>query len=189
MDTVYTDFSKAFDRVNHNLLVAKIEAFGVGGTLLSWFRSFLTGRTQVVRYRNYCSRLIIVSSGVPQGSHLGPLLFNIFVNDVKKCLCGSFLMFADDLKLYSTIKDSNSVDLLQVELNSLYEWSLSNFLPLNLDKCHIITFSRSKTVCEQDYFINGRRLVRFHSIRDLGVILDERLSFKEHIATIKSRPV
>ena len=82
VDAIYTDFSEAFDRVNHVIRLAKLEALGITGPLLRWMESYLTGRTQRVNIKGTYSGLFAITSGVPQGSHLGRLLFNIFVNDI-----------------------------------------------------------------------------------------------------------
>ena len=94
--SIYTDFSKAFDRVNHNILLNKLKIAGMGGTLLQWIGSYLTNRTQMVNVSGFKSIDIRVPSGVPQGSHLGPLLFNLFINDIQTCFKHSN---ADDFKI------------------------------------------------------------------------------------------
>ena len=136
VDSVYTDFSKAFDRVDHKLLLAKLKAYGMGEGALKWLCSFLSGRTQYVRINNHISNAISALSGVPQGSHLGPLLFLLFVNDIYLFIKNShFLMFADDLKLYSKITSLQDCEKLQADVNALFEWSLLNRLNLNIGKC------------------------------------------------------
>lgn len=187
LDAVYTDFSKAFDVVNHNLLLSKLEAVGVHGPLLSWFASFLRGRSQMVCYHNFSSRIIEVSSGVTQGSHLGPELFKIFINDITDCLITKILLFADDSKFFMKIRDVNDALFLQRQINMFSDWAQSNFLPLNIQKCQIISFSRSRAPIEFRYEVDGVVLSRVRCVNDLGVLLDSRLNFKDHFQHITSR--
>lgn len=125
VDTIYTDFRKAFDKVNHTLLYHKLIAFGFGGNFLNWIYSYLTNRKQLVKILFYYSDEYAVTSGVPQGSHLGPLLFLIFINDLPLVLDTNvnILLFADDAKLYFDIKSINDANRLQSNLNKFFQWS------------------------------------------------------------------
>ena len=181
VDSVYTDFSKAFDRVAHNLLLAKLKALGFGGGVISWIADFLVGRCQFVRIGNALSYEIGVTSGVPQGSHCGPLLFNLFVNDIGDTIVNSqFLMFADDLKIFRSVSCFEECELMQSDLVRLYVWCETNGLSLNVNKCFCISFSRKRGLMMKEYCLNNVALDRKHSARDLGVLLDLRLDFREH---------
>lgn len=184
---VYTDFSKAFDKVVHDILIKKLSAYGVSGCLLQWFVSYLSDRTQQVKLANNLSAARHVSSGVPQGSILGPLLFSIFINDVnREFLCNSCI-FADDLKVYKVIKSSDDVDDLQKDLTTLSTWCQDNKMQLNFEKCTVISFSR-KLKSTNPYYLLDNKVVKVASVvRDLGVFLDNKLSFVSHCEHVVSK--
>lgn len=136
----------------------------------------------------YTSEPLPVLSGVPQGSHLGPILFNIFINDVVSVLNHSRVYhFADDLKLCREITSPNDKLLLQSDLDGLADWVKANQMDLNTDKCHFIRFTRGKTIASPTYYINGMALREVDCIRDLGVTLDKQLRFNKHIDNITCR--
>lgn len=187
-DVIYTDFEKAFDRVNHSLLTTKLKAYGFYDPLLSWIHSFLTNRTQAVKYENYISDQINILSGVPQGDHLSPLLFSLFINDINTVLKNSnCLLLADDTKIYKNIKCTNDALQLQYDLNSLYQWCIENDMSLNIDKCAIISFSLKKNTLLFDYKLNNSNLTRTNVIKDLGVFFDTKLSFTFHVNYIRNK--
>ena len=127
-----------------------------------------------------------VSSGVPQGSHLAPLLFNIFINDIK--LTNShMLLFADDLKLFRIIKSPDDAVLLQNEINVLSNWCSKNNLLLNVSKCKVLTFSRKREKYIYDYLLYESELTRVYKNSDLGIIFDESLTFNEHYLYIQNK--
>jgi len=181
VDAIYTDFSKAFDKVDHNILIYKLAKFGLSGSLLDWVSSYLKDRTQIVKFQGHFSDSISVTSGVPQGSHLGPLLFNIFISDLSSVLNDvDHLFFADDLKIYAKVTNIEDAFFLQNKLNNLLNWCSINKLILNVDKCKVITFSRKKRTIHFDYLLNGSKLSRVAQILDLGILLDEGLFFSPH---------
>ena len=185
---VYTDFTKAFDRVNHKILIQKLGVMGIHGSLLMWLRSYLSGRTQMVRVQGFKSFEIQVPSGVPQGSHLGPLLFNVYVNDISSCFVHShFLMFADDLKFYTRVSGTDDCLHVQADLDRLTDWCDHNGMELNVNKCHLMVFSRGRSPIRQVYTINGCPLDVVCRIKDLGVTLDSQLSYIPHISLAISR--
>ena len=181
IDSIYTDFSKASDRVNHEILFHKLKALGVSGNLLHWLISYLSNRTQQIKFQGKISKLVNVTSGVPQGSHLGPLLFNIFIKDLSIVLEGiDHIFYADDLKIFHTIHSECDVNFLQDKIAILKAWCDDNVLQLNVNKCHVISFSRRNQKIIFDYKIDQEKLKRVKEVNDLGVILDEKLTFKPH---------
>lgn len=128
---------------------------------------------------NSLSKVIFVSSGVPQGSHLGPLLFNLFINDLSFVLDSSVnvLMFADDTKFYSTIKNQDGALNLQANLNKFSFWREQNKLPININKCNAISFTKKKYPIIFNYQINNININRVESVKDLGVLFNNNLSF------------
>lgn len=189
VDAVYTDFSKAFDKISHDLLICKLGEVGIHGDLLRWLESYLRDRSQAVVVKGFCSSFIPVTSGVPQGSHLGPLLFNLFINDIYSVIRHSnFILYADDMKIYKTIVNVSDCLLLQTDLNNLVTFCESNCLNLNIKKCCVISFTRKKkNNISYNYYISNESLNRVAEVRDLGVILDSKLSFNNHIEHITSK--
>ena len=125
VDAFILDFSKAFDRVPHGRLLYKLNHYGINGNLLAWVEDFLSERTQSVALAGVSSMPCRVTSGVPQGTVLGPLLFLLYVNDLPSCISSSIRLFADDCLLYRTINDSNDSLSLQNDLNALSKWESS----------------------------------------------------------------
>lgn len=188
VDSIYTDFSGAFDKVDHKILLSKLGACGIHGDLLRWLSSYLKDRIQSVIVHGFKSNDFIALSGVPQGSHLGPILFLVFLNDICNNIKYSQVsIFADDLKLYKCIKDWADVSLLQADLDTISEWCVRNKMKLNPLKCNHIKFTRKKNIVESCYSISGQIVEESTKIRDLGVLLDDKLNFIEHIDNIITR--
>jgi len=123
INILYFDFAKAFDSVPHNHLISKLRSSGISGNLLEWIRNFLVGRKQKVVLNNNKSEWSEVVSGVPQGSVLGPILFNIYVSDMPLIVKSPIVQLADDVKMFRTIVTVNDFFQLQHDINLLYEWS------------------------------------------------------------------
>lgn len=181
VDAIYTDLSKAFDRLDHDILLHKLNNFGISDLLLSFFKSYLTQRSQFVECRGFESKAFEVSSGVPQGSILGPLLFVIFINDIIEDLDVSYLLYADDVKIYYAIHSEEDCAKLQQNLNRLNNWCILNRLPLNINKCNVMTYSRKESPIHYKYKLNNHTLERPKYFKDLGVIFDPALTFNVHI--------
>ncbi|XP_075163312.1 uncharacterized protein LOC142235944 [Haematobia irritans] len=159
-------FSKAFDKVPHNLLIYKLSRIGVCYVCIS----------------NTCSEQYIQTSGIPQGSVLGPLLFNIFINDIQDCFKYSrHLLYADDLKIFRSIRSLNDVVLLQEDIDRFILWSRLNKLPVNLAKCVHISFHRGISIIMSKYSMDMRTLSTVTEICDLGVVFDVKLNFTRHL--------
>lgn len=185
VDVVYTDYAKAFDKISHNILIRKLEHIGVHGDLLRWLTSYLRDRSQAVTVKGFCSTFTPVSSGVPQGSHLGPLLFIIFINDIKHAIRKSnFLLYADDNKIYKTIKKTEDSIDLQSDLNELCNYCVKNRLHLNVKKCYVVSFTRKRNIITHTYSLFQESLSRETLVRDLGVYIDSKLLFDSHIKII-----
>ena len=180
-DIIYTDFAKAFDSINHSLLLHKLTSFGVQGTHLKWFRSYLNDRLSRVIIKNAFSEWTPIVSGVPQGSHLGPLLFNLFINDICDNLVSNSLLFADDMKIYRIINSDYDSLTLQSDINRIVSWSDTWLLSLNPTKCKVLTVSLKRNVLTFPYKLNTHALSRVNSMRDLGVIIDQKLNFCDHV--------
>jgi ribonucleases P/MRP protein subunit RPP40 len=180
VDTVYTDFAKAFDKVDHGILLVKLRSFGLQENLVKWFSTYLRDRSQFVVIGGYKSNRIIPTSGVPQGSILGPLLFIIFINDLLASL-SSCSGFADDLKVYRSISSDYDCELLQEDLTKIIDWCRRNNMSLNVDKCAVMSTTHSRNKILFPYTIGNDILKRVSTKKDLGIIMDDKLPFNEHV--------
>ena len=189
VDDIFPDLSKAFDKVPHNLL-KKLENSGIGGPLLAWFRSYLTDRQQRVVLHGVCSDWLPVTSGVPQGSILGPLLFLIYCNDVQNYIQANstLALFADDSKLYRSLDLPNASTSLQHDLDSLQIWSVDMKMDFNTTKCKVMHFSKKKLKTETSYILTGQQLEQVKHISDLGITVSSDLSWFNTSRTLQQKP-
>ena len=182
VDVIYYDFAKAFDCVDHNILINRLSKIGISGSFLNWIESYLQNRLQTVRIRDTLSYSFLATSGVPQGSKLGPLLFILFINDVTTCVRSSQLdLFADDLRMYKTIHSLADCQSIQSDIDNIYKWSIENNIDLNIKKCSVMTVGKGLLLYEHDYCINDTTLERIYEVRDLGIIFDSAWTFDKHI--------
>ena len=144
---IFLDFSKAFDTVPHKKLCLKLDFIGIRGKVLTWIESFLSNRQQRVFVDNHSFQWSSVSSGVPQGSILAPLLFLIYVNDISDNLSSPTKMFADDCTLFREIKCQDNCIELQNDLTTIYNWSQTWQIHLNTSKCKSLCISNKKFLC------------------------------------------
>ena len=183
LDSIYLDFSKAFDTVPHRRLLGKLEAYGVQGNLLNWIRAFLSNRSQEVVVNGSKSSPSPVISGIPQGTVLGPVLFVIYINDLLDNISSGGLMFADDTKIYRQITTRDDALQLQSDINKLEEWSKLWQLHFNHDKCHVLTMGRFDNIqYAHRYVVYDNEIEHVFDEKDLGVTIDSELKFEEHIA-------
>ena len=182
VDTIYLDMSKAFDRISHRKLINKLKNCGCGGSLLTWFTSYLTGRRQRVTVLGATSNSLPISSGVPQGSILGPVLFLLYVNDLPDSVSTSQVaMFADDTKLFSTIKCQNDAVLLQNDLRYLEYWSSKSGLMFNELKCKQQQITRKIKPITTTYMLNDQQLGTTDTERDLGICVSSNLTWTTQV--------
>lgn len=185
---LFIDLSKAFDSVDHGLLLQRLNCIGFSNPVLSWFSNYLTGRTQCVSIDNYNSVPLTVKTGVPQGSILGPILFSIYINDLGVGLNPAKVhLYADDTIIY-TIAPSLKVamDSLQTAFN-LLQMSLVNLkLVLNSKKtkCMIFSHSRSSPTDRTVLTLDGTQLERVSSYKYLGIWIDDKMTFSVHIDSL-----
>ena len=185
---VLMDMWKAFDSINHDMLLFKLRSLGVSPSALEWFESYLKGRYQHVRIGDVASQSLPVYYGVPQGSILGPVLFTVYINDLltvpKRCQSASYV---DDSKLYLKFKTNelcNAVSAVNSDLNEICKWCCYNSLLLNPDKTKVLVVGVPQLLRQlPDFTITlcGKPISPIPVAKDLGVFLDQCLSYNEHI--------
>lgn len=187
LDVFYADFSKAFDSVNFDILLHKLSCYGLSLPLIELLNSYLRERYQYVFLNGFKSHEILVTSGVPQGSILGPLLFLLFINDVTNVLEVPCLLYADDLKFFVRVSTVNDCALLQQSIDKLTTWSKKNYLQLNISKCFIAQFTNKSNKVQHNYHIDNSSLKNLDKFLDLGVMFDLKLSFVPHVEYIVAK--
>ena len=162
--------------------------FGFSNNLTCFFRNCLRDRRQFVSYNSQRSKEYLTCSGVPQGSNLGPLLFLLFINDINTAIVHSdYLLYADDLKIFKSIRSTSDSLSLQKDLDSLWKWSLENRLPFSIGKCHFLSFSRKLDPLRFSYNLGGNILNKEKKTLDLGILFSEKLDFNDHIINLSVR--
>lgn len=186
-DLVLLDFSKAFDKVAHEKLLQKLHFYGIRGTTLNWIKDFLDNRTQSVLLNGSNSDNIPVSSGVPQGSVLGPILFLSYINDLPDHVRSRVRLFADDTAMYLALDAKNDSETLQKDLKSLESWEKLWDMSFNPSKCQVIHVTRRKDPFETVYHLHGCILESVPSSKYLGVTISEDLRWTDHINNISKK--
>ena len=187
IDCILLDFSKAFDKVPHLRLLKKCEFYGIRGKTLQWIKSFLSNRSQKVILDGITSDTAAVTSGVPQGTVLGPLLFLLYINDLPESISSTARLFADDCLLYRTIQNQEDAIELQKDLDTLQKWENAWLMQFNPDKCEVLRVTNRRKVLASTYTIHGKPLVLTKSAKYLGVNISCDLSWNEHISIISKK--
>ena len=199
-DCIYLDYAKAFDKVDHALLIKKMHRYDIHPKIIKWIESFLTDRTQQVVVDGHMSIAALIISGVPQGTVLGPILFLIFINDITSCISNSVLRcFADDTRMMKAISSCEDMSTLQSDLNDVMKWSQRNNMSLHQDKfeymSHVHRANRANTLQQvlpfssevYQYTTSKGSLRPVEQLKDLGVVVSSDLSWSAHVNAMANK--
>jgi hypothetical protein len=185
---IFIDLAKAFDTVNHDILLKKLYHYGVRGIPYEWFKSYLNNRKQYVYLNNIQSNKLPITCGVPQGSILGPLLFLLYINDLSTVTnLLTFIMFADDTNIFISGKNLDHIaSVVNIELKTINTWFSVNLLSLNIKKTNYMLFGNKK-LCDASISINKENITRVFQTKFLGVIIQSNLRWNAHISSIANK--
>ena len=197
-DVIYFDFAKAFDSVNHDLILKKLKhIYGIDGRMLKFLRGYLQDRKQRVVLDNHISEEVKVLSGVPQGSILGPLLFVLFINDIYTNIDPNtnIELYADDTKMRRRINSIHDCEFLQNDIKSLYKWAIDNKMKFHPGKCKVLTISKEKEQAFQTelpfmktlYALGSVIMDSVDSEKDLGAAVNTKLDWTEHQSCVLNK--
>ena len=187
---LFLDFRKAFNTVNHQILLKKMYKYGIRGVVYDWFKSYLSNRKQYVNINKVNSPKLNITCGIPQGSILGPLMFLLYINDIANVSSVLFfLLFADDTTVFCSGKNIDDlINIVNREMQKLIIWLYVNKLSINTEKTNYILFSlRKKINTSCNVYINQKVIDRVTNTKFLGVIIDEKLTWSHHIKYIKKK--
>ena len=185
VDEIFLDFSKAFDKVSHKHLLNKLYYMGIDGKALQWIFNFLVGRKQRVSVNGSHSSYTSVTSGVPQGSVLGPLLFVIFINDLPEHIRSHCKLFADDSKVYSKVGTDEDQVKLQLDLDACHNWAVRNDMQFHPKKCKVMHIGSNN--CRDIYHLGNNIIDEAIEEKDLGITVTNNLSWGNHIVNIAKK--
>ena len=185
VDCIVMDFAKAFDKVSHDRLLYKLERYGIKGRTLRWISDFLHGRSQQVVVNGESSSSCPVTSGVPQGSVLGPVLFLMYINDIGENIGSQIRLFADDTILYRTINSAEDTAKLQDDVTQLQEWCHEWQMLFHPAKCNLLRVSTSRSPIQVSYTLSGHTLDRVEKVKYLGVTISSNLKWDAHITNVR----
>ena len=189
-DVIYLDFAKAFDVVDHHILLRKLKRLGITGKVGKWIHQFLNERTQYVTVEGKTSKCAPVISGVPQGSVLGPVLFLIMISDIDKDNIESIIRtFADDTKVIQAISSIEDCKTLQESLDKIYEWAERNNMKFNITKFNLVRYGQNEDLKRNTSYKNSadENIQEEKSVKDLGIQMSNDLTFTEHITNASTK--
>ena len=190
VDSIYLDFSKAFDKCDINLLLQKVKTLGITGKIGKWIHAFLTSRTQYIIVNGTKSNVSKVISGIPQGTVLGPILFLIYISDIGENVEAKLKIYVDDTKAKKTINNEDDVESLQKDLDAMYTWAENNNMKFNGTRFQIMRYGTNQEIKDDTtYFTEemNEPIDRFEKLKDLGVIMNDEANFKDHLEKANSK--